>query len=1344
MNTMRKLNFWPLALLTFASWGAQAQIATAPTFLPTAGTYASAQSVAISDTTPGAAIYYTTDGTTPTTGSTQYSAPITVGASETVTAIAVASGYTTSSASAAYVITTVSYAENFTGANTNNSWYYFKGACLTAGTTAATVSNLPGAAGDVAGLVPSCASMTASPYYWNGRTPLVGGDNNSGSALNLTSPTSTPDPIGNGALRFTNTGGQQAGSILSNFSFPLSTQGIQVTFVTETYEGDSGGGDGADGISFFLQDATQAPDLGATGGSLAYTCTNTNNDSALRASGIPRGYDGLIGAYVGVGIDEYGNFMNPGDNTASGANSLNGGVNFLGNRIGIRGAGDIAWSWLNANYPAYYPSTLSNTAIASAVQATCSRGVLYDANPAHTSTYTGTVVNSSGQTITVTSKVGNNVVTSSGATISLPDYQALAYKNLSGVVIANEYSSGARYRGNGTTSQLTSAYGVPISYNLKITTGGLLTLSYSYDGGASINVISGYNIINANGALPANVRFGFAGSDGGSTNIHEVMCFAAAPQASSQSSAAGNQKQSQPVETGTQVYFASYDPTSWGGDVVSDALYIDSSNNSVYIAPSASWDASCGLTAIASGSSCASTGVAGPNTSTLLAPTSRVALTWSGSTGIQFSYGTLPAAEKTAIDTETDGTISTTAYRANYLLGDRSNEQNSSGTGAYTATGYRDRVSVLGDIIDSSPTWVGPPLQSYPNSWSDSYLVGTPGDPLPENATGAQTYSAFISQENARINVVYAGSNDGFLHGFRSGYYNNGTYVGTGSGTSFVGTQNDGQELLAYMPGAVINQIQTAAAADNDYSDPQYGHKFEVDATPGTGDVFYNGAWHTILVGGLGAGGADIFALDITNPANSSITTDPVFATTNASTLVLGDWTPSTLTCAHSTTTSCGTNMGNTYGTPQIRRFHNGQWGAVFGNGFGSSTGDAGIFVMLLNATTGAPSFYYLGTGKAGQQDGIAYVSTADLDGDHITDYVYAGDLLGNVWRFDLTNTDPTLWAVTKNSGGTALPVYTTASGQPITTKLSIVSVLASPYPRVMVLFGTGQQTPLTNSSPITYLTTQQSLYGIWDWNLGTWNSLTTVQKYAALTSSTSPAAPTTGLTAGSTTPSNLIAQSMSTVTFGGVDYRIVTSNAVCYAGTTGCGSTIFGWYLPLTYGAANPADVNSPLQLSSSTNPPVYEQVIFNPIVDGDTFIVNTVIPSASSLTNCFSASAGGFTMAIDPGSGGSFPKSVFVPPATATTTSPDLNGIALNGTGSVFLVTTNPVCAGANCGGGCVGAACAPACVGAACGTPPPCTPGVNNFIITQTESNKPTSTQANLQCNLNGSRLTWIQRR
>ena len=67
--------------------------------------------------------------------------------------------------------------------------------------------------------------------------------------------------------------------------------------------------------------------------------------------------------------------------------------------------------------------------------------------------------------------------------------------------------------------------------------------------------------------------------------------------------------------------------------------------------------------------------------------------------------------------------------------------------------------------------------------------------------------------------------------------------------------------------------------------------------------------------------------------------------------------------------------------------------------------------------------------------NGIAFASPADLDGDHIIDYVYAGDLQGNVWRFDLTSTSETSWAVSTVSGNPA-PVFKTASGQPITTAI--------------------------------------------------------------------------------------------------------------------------------------------------------------------------------------------------------------------------------------------------------------------------------------------------------------------
>jgi type IV pilus assembly protein PilY1 len=550
------------------------------------------------------------------------------------------------------------------------------------------------------------------------------------------------------------------------------------------------------------------------------------------------------------------------------------------------------------------------------------------------------------------------------------------------------------------------------------------------------------------------------------------------------------------------------------------------------------------------------------------------------------------------------------------------------------------------------------------------------------------------------------------------------------------------------MPSYTLNHIQTTTSADN-YSDPGYGHEFDVDASPGTGDVYYNSAWHTILVSGLGAGGSALFALDVTNPENTSDSDGPVFSETNASSIVLGDWstttnsagvTTSTLSCAHVTTNAstnaanCGMNLGNTYGTPQIRRFHNGLWGALIGNGFGSSTGDAGIYVMILSAS-GSPSFYYLSTGQAGKADGIAYVSSADLDGDHVTDYAYAGDLNGNVWRFDLTNSDPTKWAVT------ATQVYILPSAQPITSKIAVVSVNSTPNQRVMLEFGTGRQIPLSNTSAATYSQSQQSLYGVWDWDLAAWNTASTTQ-YAVLPFG-SVAAPTSALTAsGSTAPSNLTAQSMSTVTYGGVDYRTVSSNSVCWAGTTGCSPGSYGWYLPLVSGHANPNDQNLP-NSTYPNNPVVYEQVIYSPVVVGDTFIVNTVIPSAASLTNCLAVVAGGFTMAINPGTGGSFASSVFTPPASADPPAGgDFSAEGLSGTGTGLLFTTSKPQAP------CTGAACPPpppTCAGPTCtNPPPPCSPGTNNYLVTQTVSGTPTEAQVNLQCNVTSSRITWIQKR
>ena len=1176
--------------------------------------------------------------------------------------------------------------EDFTGASTTYSWYFYNGACLTA--SAAPAATSPGTP-------PGC---TADGSYYQLTNPgevLVGGYNGTASG-SVAFGSSTPlDPLGEGALRFTNgcinssshscssdpSGGgfSQNGAIVSADTFSTN-QGLNVTFKTVTYRGNSGGanGDGADGMSFFLIDASKwsptVSSIGSWGGSLGYTCSNSNAD-----------YHGMVGAYLGLGIDEYGNFLNGTVNTqgtpwsASGDNTASGG-GYKPNRIGLRGAGNIAWSYLNATYPDDYPASLGSLIQEAAVRHTCETGDIWNYSDPDSPQDTGT---------------------------SIMDYPAIsgAYDVIPNK-IAMEYSSGGYSRQKAT----------PITYRLKITQDGLLSLWYSYNGGAWTGVLENQSITAQNGALPSSLRFGFGGSTGGSTNIHELLCFKATPNTQASSSGNLNQQESSRLANGTQIYLAYYDPTDWTGRLTANQITTDSSGN-IIIASTAYWDASCVLTGVPAASStstgiCASTGQSGPIAAE--SPSTRMMLTWSGSQGIPFEWSNLTAAEQGYLDA---GDSTPSDNRLEYLRGDRSNELTSTGSGL-----YRDRARVLGDIVDASPAWVGPPgmtiFSAYenPSTWKDKLY---PSSTMPENSN--ETYATFAGNESARLNVVYIGANDGFVHGFAAGSYD--------SSGNFLSTNNTGKEVLAYMPEGVLQDIHNdnPTQANLDYSNAQYGHNFYVDATPGTGDLFYGGAWHTWLVGGIGPGGAEIYALDVTHPSQ--------FSESNAQNLVIGDWMATTLTCPSQTVTTCGSNLGDTYGTPVIRRLHDGHWAIIFGNGIGSSSGDAGIFIMDIDPTTHAITPYYLSAGQAGTNDGIAYVTPVDLDGDHVVDYVYAGDVNGNVWRFDLTGNTPSSWGVmTAPDSSTPMPLFTTPTGQPITSAVqpAFVTNAASNQTQLMLLFGTGEKFPITNSSPTTYASGTQSFYGVWDWNMDAWNKHNLTQ-FQSLSSSAELTALGTSSSTGTLNYTDLVQQSVSIVAGANNTSTRAIGGAtpICWAGTTACasGDDQFGWYIDLP-------GINS--EFSQTT----YEQDVYNPTIVGPAVVFNSILAGIDSPLICTAGQDQGWTYAIDARTGGAVSDFFDIPPTTSssssgsTTNNGNVYTLAYesDATGTVSVVANSGYGNGGSSGGGTGG-------TGVSSGSSTGSTSGA---LVYQTITGTGGSHGFQYTGNAVGSRETWIELR
>jgi type IV pilus assembly protein PilY1 len=248
------------------------------------------------------------------------------------------------------------------------------------------------------------------------------------------------------------------------------------------------------------------------------------------------------------------------------------------------------------------------------------------------------------------------------------------------------------------------------------------------------------------------------------------------------------------------------------------------------------------------------------------------------------------------------------------------------------------------------------------------------------------------------------------------------------------GSVGAGTEMLAYVPGYLAAEMYKLTS-------PNYVHRYYVDGSARVSDAYLtrggSSGWATVLLGSLGAGGRSVFALDVTSPdafSPSKVLWEfPNADTPDADKLEIGEG----------------------IAQPVIARLKAGnKWVAIFGNGYNSQSGQASLFIVDLNT---GELLKRIPVGATGS-NGLAAPVPVDVDGDRITDYVYAGDLMGNIWRFDLNGTTQSSWTAGLVSGTgtnrTAKPVFKARTGQAVTTRITVGS---HPMGGVMLYFGTGR-----------------------------------------------------------------------------------------------------------------------------------------------------------------------------------------------------------------------------------------------------------------------------------------------
>jgi type IV pilus assembly protein PilY1 len=457
-------------------------------------------------------------------------------------------------------------------------------------------------------------------------------------------------------------------------------------------------------------------------------------------------------------------------------------------------------------------------------------------------------------------------------------------------------------------------------------------------------------------------------------------------------------------QTGTNLFQAIYDPSTWAGDLLAKDV----------ISLNLQWSAAGVLAQQIDGT------ITSPRVIITKDPTST-------GDGIPFQWADLEASQQTALNTLGGVTDAQGANRLAFLRGDASNELKNSGS-------FRNRTSPLGDLVHSDPFFLPPP--------------GAPLFFWPDDLETV-AYSTFVASNSGRQEMVLFGGNDGMLH---------------------IVNANNGREILAYVPSPVFANLSKL-------SSPSYSHQFYVDAAVQVSDVFYGGSWHTVAIGGLGKGGQGIYALDVTNPA--------AFLESNAANLVLWEFTEAD-----------DADLGYSYTKPQMFKMNNGKWMVAFNNGYNntqadgnaSANGDAQLFLLDIEhgGKTGQGVKIKLSTevGAAedptglGRANRLTDVVAVDQNQDFKVDIFYAGDLFGNLWKFDVSDAQTNRWTVVL-SGSTPTPLFVArdddGNPQPITVAPAIQ--YHDKKNGYLIYVGTGKY--LEASDPAD--TSIQTVYGVWD-----------------------------------------------------------------------------------------------------------------------------------------------------------------------------------------------------------------------------------------------------------------------